>query len=94
MSSLEDNQKDGRIIERFEKMLVQLIEAHTAYQKQVIQLTEENKRLKSLLETSNIDLSGSTTTHTKTVLLGHHLVDEINKYIKEIDLCLAYFEQA
>ncbi|TSJ80922.1 MAG: hypothetical protein NMK33_05835 [Candidatus Cardinium sp.] len=94
MSSLEDNQKDQRIIERFENMLMQLLQAHSDYQKQIMQLTEENKKLKSLLEGSKISPSRSTAANHKAAPLAHHLVDQLNKYIKEIDLCLTYFEQA
>ncbi|WP_250238312.1 hypothetical protein [Cardinium endosymbiont of Oedothorax gibbosus] len=94
MASLEDNQEDRRIIECFEKRLMQLLEAYAAYQKQIIQLTEENQTLKSLLEASKTNLSSSTAENHKALPFDNHLVNQINKYIKEIDLCLAYFEQA
>ncbi|MCT4697382.1 MAG: hypothetical protein V3581_02975 [Candidatus Cardinium sp.] len=91
MALLEDNQR--LIIERFEKMLMELLQAHTDCQKQIIALTEENKRLKALLEASTIDLSRSATKNHTAHSSDPHLVDLINKYIQEIDLCLAYFEQ-
>ncbi|WP_342265338.1 hypothetical protein [Cardinium endosymbiont of Philonthus spinipes] len=93
MALLDDNQEDQSIIERFEKMLMKLLEAHAGYQKQIIQLREENKTLKSLLETSKTNLSSATGKHNKPLPFDNHLVDQINKYIKEIDICLAYFEQ-
>ncbi len=94
MSLLEDNlfKKDDITIERFEQTLVKLLEAHTSYQKQIIQLKEENKALKSLLEASKTHLNASTIAN-KTTPVNGHLVHQINKYVKEIDLCLAYFEQ-
>ncbi|AXI24073.1 hypothetical protein CE557_239 [Cardinium endosymbiont of Sogatella furcifera] len=91
MALLEDNQR--LIIERFEKMLMELLQAHTDYQRQIIALTEENKRLKALLEASTTDLSRSTAQNHTVHSSDPHLVDQINKYIQEIDLCLAYFEQ-
>lgn len=94
MALLEDNQEDQRIIERFEKRLMQLLQSHADYQKQIIQLTEENKTLKSLLEASKTNPSRSTAENHKALPLDNHLAHQINKYIKEIDLCLAYFEQA
>lgn len=93
MPLLEDNQEGRLIIERFEKALMRLLQSHTDYQKQIIQLTEENKTLKSLLETSKTNLTRSTAANHNAIPFDSHLVHQINKYIKEIDLCLAYFEQ-
>lgn len=82
---------DHSIIQHFEKMLMELLERHTDYQKQILQLTEENKALKELLKASKATFSSSA---NKGFLLDNAVVDQINGYIKEIDLCLAYFEQA
>lgn len=92
--SLLDNKsskEDHLAIDRFEKLLRQLLASYTEYQKQIITLTEENKRLKHLLEASKSNLS--TTPKNTPVSLDQDLVQQINKYIKEIDLCLTYFEQ-
>ena len=94
MALLEDNQADRRIIERFEKALMKVLQSHADYQKQIIQLTEENKALKRLLEASKTKLNRSAVDNHKALPYDHPLVHQINKYIKEIDICLAYFEQA
>ncbi|MGI2257095.1 hypothetical protein ACRRVD_00705 [Candidatus Cardinium hertigii] len=94
MSLLEDNssKEDHLIIARFEKTVAKLLEVHANYQKQIVHLTEENQALKSLLEASKRNLSTPTANYD-SLRLDHHLVHQINQYIKEIDLCLAYFEQ-
>ncbi|MGI2262122.1 hypothetical protein ACRRVA_02310 [Candidatus Cardinium hertigii] len=94
MSLLEDNssKEDHLIIARFEKTVAKLLQLHANYQKQIVHLTEENEALKSLLEASKRNPNASTATHDSP-RLGHNLVHQINQYIKEIDLCLAYFEQ-
>ncbi|WP_243017936.1 MULTISPECIES: hypothetical protein [Candidatus Cardinium] len=92
--SLLDNKsskEDHLEIERFEKLLRQLLASYAECQKQIITLTEENKKLKHLLETSKSNLS--TTPKNTLVALDQDLVRQINHYIKEIDLCLTYFEQ-
>lgn len=96
MPLLEDNpsKEDRLIIERFEKTLTKLLQAHTSHQKQIMHLTEENKTLKCLLEASKNNLNASPTKNHTSLPFDHPLVGQINKYIKEIDLCLAYFEQA
>ncbi|CDG49717.1 hypothetical protein [Cardinium endosymbiont of Bemisia tabaci] len=94
MSLLEDNssKEDHLIIARFEKTVAKLLQVHANYQKKILDLTEENQILKSSLEASKRNPSGPTANH-HSLRLGHHLVHQINQYIKEIDLCLAYFEQ-
>ncbi|MGI2298996.1 hypothetical protein ACRRVB_04450 [Candidatus Cardinium hertigii] len=94
MSLLEDNssKEDDLIIARFEKTVAKLLQVHANYQKQIVHLTEENQTLKSLLEASKRTADAPTANHNSPPS-GHHLVHRINQYIKEIDFCLAYFEQ-
>ena len=94
MPLLEDNssKEDPLIIAKFEKTVEKLLQLHASYQKQIVHLTEENKVLKSLLEASKRNSNAPTANHD-SLRLDHHLVHQINQYIKEIDLCLAYFEQ-
>ena len=96
MSLLENNQfkTDQLSIEWFEKMLRKLLASHADYKKQIIALTAENKALKELLERSKSNLTSSTGAKEHLVSFDKDLVNQINKYIKEIDLCLAYFEEA
>ncbi|WP_419241121.1 hypothetical protein [Cardinium endosymbiont of Nabis limbatus] len=95
MPLLEDNpSKEAHLtIARFEKALMQLLQSHADDQKKIIQLTADNKRLKELLEAPKTNLNRPTAAKDKALLLDNDLTHQINKYIKEIDLCLAYFEQ-
>jgi hypothetical protein len=98
----EDKLSDGEdrlAIQHFEKVLMMLLQRHEHYQKRTEQLARENEVLKGLLyETkTNFNLSIEADKNLTKVLEPDNrkvLVSQINGYIKAIDLCLAYFEQA
>ena len=85
-------------IQHFEKMLMDLLKSHEAYRKKIRQLLEENNVLKGLLhkEKNNLKLSTAVDKNLKYTLHSDNKkvsMAQINSYIKEIDLCLVYFEQ-
>ncbi|TDG95711.1 hypothetical protein [Cardinium endosymbiont of Culicoides punctatus] len=85
-------------IQHFDQLLVELLGRYTDDQKKIVQLTEENKTLKALLQQakSHVNVFEKTGKDVKNILTSDNsaeLMQKINAYIKEIDLCLAYFEQ-
>lgn len=85
-------------IQHFDKLLMELLQHHAHGKKKIAQLVEENKELKALLRTStrNDNISTEMDKSLKKTLTSDgctELSHQINAYIKEIDLCLAYFEQ-
>ncbi|ROT47093.1 hypothetical protein [Candidatus Cardinium hertigii] len=103
MPSSEDKQgaqgANGPTIERFEKIFIELLQSHARYQKKTLQLEQENRDLKELLRISKTHLNVSTQVDKNLKKpfksdKNDELVRQINTYIKEIDICLAYFEQA
>lgn len=87
---------DQLIIQRFEKILMKLLQSHAHYKKKAMQLAQEKEVLQGLLQQSKTNLSALKEVDKKSnkgeaSVIG--LASQINAYIKEIDLCLAYFEQ-
>ena len=89
-------------LQHFEKILLALLAQHRHYKKQVLHLTEENQALKMRLQAekndsgmlSKIDNTANNNIRKNAPLDGDTLARKLTAYIKEIDLCLAYFEQA
>lgn len=77
-------------IVRFEQLLMLLIERYSDCRHQLTQLAAENKRLKALLQ-AQLDQQPEET--FLSIADHNNLTKQINTYIKEIDRCLAYFEQ-
>ncbi len=90
--------KETLVFQRFETLLMQLLQRHTRDQKQIKQLMQENQLLKEGLQPYKALGTAQTTgssTQRKHLLSTYNdaLIQEINFYIKEIDHCLSYFEQ-
>ncbi|HLP34979.1 MAG TPA: hypothetical protein VK133_03225 [Amoebophilaceae bacterium] len=90
--------KEMLAFQRFETLLMQLLQRHTSDQKQIKQLICENQLLKERLqpykELGTAQTTGSSMQQKQlSSTCNDALIQEINFYIKEIDACLSYFEQ-
>lgn len=101
MLLLEDNTPSGQhydSIQHFDKLLMELLQHHAHDKKKIAQLVEEKKELKALIRTStrSSNISTEMDKSLKKTLTSDSYTElsrQINAYIKEIDICLAYFEQ-
>lgn len=81
------------ILKQFSVLLMDLLKSYEHNQKYIAQLLKENESLKKLLNTESHQLSKKEQEQLLSLNNKKSYITQIDTYIKNIEDCLAYFEQ-